>query len=75
MDLSSDNKIIYFTYFKWASTRQLVPIAYAQKPSINAHVAISSGVRSLILHLHTYFVYTSSEGSDVSAHLQMRRLV
>ena len=44
-----------------------------KKPSINAHADKLSGTRCLILHLH--FVYTSSEGSDESAHLQMRRPV
>ena len=52
----------------------LVLIAYAQKPSLNAHADISSGARGLnfglSLHLLTNFVYSSSEGSGESVHLQ-----
>ena len=42
--------------------------AYAQKPSYNDHVGISSRARylnfDLSLNLHLYFVYGSSEGPD-----------
>ena len=52
----------------------LVIIAYAHKPSITSHSAISSRERSLnfslSLHLHPYFVYANSEGSGESAHVR-----
>ena len=55
----------------------LVLITSVQKPPINVHAGVSiadSGRNfGLGLHLHSYFVYASIEGSDESAHL--RRLV
>ena len=50
--------------------------AYAQMPQINVNAELSSEVRclnfGLILHLHPYFVYASSDDSGASVH--MRRL-
>ena len=47
--------------------------------SLNIHVQLSSGSKGLKvdmrLHLNTYFVYASSEGSDETAHTHMRSLV
>ena len=49
-----------------------VLMAYAQMPLINAHTDVSSQTRGLIFHLSLhicpYFVYASSEGSNVSVH-------
>ena len=51
----------------------LVLIAHAQTSPLNSHAGESSRSRflncSLILHLHPYFVYASSEGSVESAHM------
>ena len=49
-----------------------VLIAHAQRPSSNANADVSSLARvlnfSLSIHLYSYFVYASSEGSGESAH-------
>ena len=52
----------------------LILTAHAQKPPFSAHLDISSGARSLNfglgLHLHSYVMHTSSEGSDETAHVR-----
>ena len=48
----------------------LIFIAYAQKPSLNAHVDVSRSARCLelrlSLHLHPYFVYARSAAAQAS---------
>ena len=48
-------------------------IAYAQKHPLNAFADVASRIRGLnfglSLHLHQFFAYASSEGSDESAHI------
>ena len=57
---------------KEARTWDLVLIAYAQEPPLNAHAEVSSSARCLNfglgLHLYPYFMYASSEGSGESVH-------
>ena len=52
----------------------LVLIAYAQTLHFNAFADVSSSARGLKFclrfHLYPYFVYTSTKGSDESAHLR-----
>ena len=62
---------------KWAYgpvPELFVLIACVQKPPLNAHANVSSGTRGLILglrqHLLPCFVYTSSEGIGVCAHMR-----
>ena len=51
----------------------LVLIPYAETSTLNTHADVSSGVRvlkfGLMLHLHPYFVYASSEGYGESVHM------
>ena len=57
----------------WGPALEILSIAYAQMPLINALADISSKARcinfDLSLRLPPYFVYASSEGSDESAHM------
>ena len=72
----NDNQIIP-TYTQLATIKEpahgtLVPIAYAQKPRFNTHADVPSRARGLkfglSLHLHPYFMFSSSKGSGESAH-------
>ena len=47
-----------------AQHKILILIAYGQRPVINVHAEVCSGVS---LHLHPYFMYASSEGSGTDS--------
>ena len=51
----------------------LVIIVYVQKPTLNAHVDVSSGTRDLIfgfsLSLHSYFLYTRYQTLSFHAYM------
>ena len=66
----------YFLCYKHLLVKQILDNwagAYAQKPIFNAHADVSGWARglkfSLNLHVHPYFMYVSSKGTDESAHL------
>ena len=62
--------MLYVRGINGPSHEILVHIAYAQIPlRVNANADVSSGARDLIVgrlcfHLHSYFVYESTEGSS-----------
>ena len=67
--------LIMISYIKaciFASTSDFVFISYAQKFSLHTQAGVSSGARGLhfglSFHLHPFFEYVISEGSNVSAY-------
>ena len=64
-------------FYIWPVHGILILISHAGKPHLKAHVDVSSGASDLnfgpSLHLHPYFVYSSSEGS-VSLHISQWRI-
>ena len=57
----------------WPTHETLIVVVHAHTPALDIHVDLAIGARGenfdLSLHLHSYFVCASSEGSSEHAHL------